>query len=575
MLYHAALREAGHDPAAHKVTLMLHTYLAETRDAAREIAREPMKDYLRSAAGLIKQYAWAFPAFKKPKGVETPMQLDLASLDADEMEGILDFAFQRYFDDSGLFGTIEDAKLRVEGLKAIGVTEIACLIDYGIATDTVLAGLRPLAEVLAATNAATGPAADDFSVAAQIVRHGVTHLQCTPSMARMLVTNPDSRAALRHLDHWMIGGEALPGALVDEIGRATGAHIENMYGPTETTIWSTTRTATPGDGITGIGTPIANTQVYVLDADRAPLPVGVAGELWIGGAGVARGYLGRDDLTAERFVPNPFADGRIYRTGDLVRWRPDGTLDFLGRADGQIKLRGYRIEPGEIEAAVDALPGIAQSVVVAREDVPGLVQLVAYVLAEGAPDEAALRAALTGTLPAHMVPARIVALEAFPLTPNRKIDRKALPLPVARAAPVAPRPAPVAATVPHGAPMADAERTIAAIWQRLLGVPHVARPDNFFDLGGHSLLAVQAHRDIRAALGGGLSITDIFRFPTLGALADRVGGTAAPVTQASRAPLRSVATAPGPATTGDDPRADLRRDAMARRREMRARRGAR
>ncbi len=584
-LYHAALRAAGHDPADHTVTLMLHTYLADTREAAREIAREPMKEYLRSAAGLIKQYAWAFPAFKKPAGVDSPMQLDLSSLEADEMEGILDFAYQRYFNDSGLFGTVEDAVARVEGLKEIGVSEIACLIDYGIATDTVLAGLRPLAEVLARTNVAAGPAVDDFSIAAQIVRHGVTHLQCTPSMARMLVTNPDSRAALKGLKHWMVGGEALPGSLVDEVGQATAAHIENMYGPTETTIWSTTRTARPGDGITGIGTPIANTQVYVLDGDRTPVPVGVAGELWIGGAGVARGYWQRPDLTAERFVDNPFADdrlasGRMYATGDLVRWRPDGTLDFLGRADGQIKLRGYRIEPGEIEAAVDALPGIAQSVVIAREDVPGLVQLVAYVVIDtdaGAPGEAALRTALAGGLPAHMVPSRIVPLAEFPLTPNKKVDRKALPAPVARAAARVVPPAAVVAAPVAADTGVDVEKTIAAIWSRLLGVSGIARSDNFFDLGGHSLLAVQAHRDIRAALGATtLGITDIFRFPTLGALADRAGGgppaVAAPkaVPSPRMAPRAGVANAP----TVPDAGADARQDMTARRRDMRARRVA-
>jgi natural product biosynthesis luciferase-like monooxygenase protein len=264
VLYHAALRAAGHEPANHKVTLMLHTFVGADREAVREIAREPMKDYLRSAAALIKQYAWAFPAFKKPAGVSNPMQLDLSALSDEEMDGVLEFAFRRYFEDSGLFGTVEDCVARVEALKRIGVDEIACLIDYGIPTSLVLDGLRPLAEVLARANAPTTVADDDFSIAAQIVRHGVTHLQCTPSMARMLIMNDEARAALGRVRRLMIGGEPLAGALVAELGRVTPARIENMYGPTETTIWSSTGPATADEAVVNIGTPIANTRLYVL-----------------------------------------------------------------------------------------------------------------------------------------------------------------------------------------------------------------------------------------------------------------------------------------------------------------------
>ena len=544
-IYHAALRAAGHDPADHTVTLMLHTFLADSRDQARDIAREPMKDYLRSAAALIKTYAWAFPAFKKPLGAATAMDIDLGSLTPEELEGILDFAFLRYFDDSGLFGTVQDAVARVEQLKAVGVDEVACLIDYGIPVATVLEGLKPLAQVLRQTSLTA--AADDYSIAAQINRHKVTHLQCTPSMARMLVTNDQSRIALARLQNLMIGGEALPGALVADLKAATPAQIENMYGPTETTIWSTTQTATGTDGVCGIGTPIANTQVYVLDDGLAPQPIGMAGELYIGGEGVARGYWRRDDLTAERFLPNPFAPGRIDRTGDLVRWRPDGGLDFLGRADHQVKLRGYRIELGEIEAAIDMIPGIRQAVVLAREDVPGLVQLVAYLTADIAIAEVALHEAMAAVLPAHMVPARFITLPAFPLTPNKKVDRKALPAPTARqTAPIAP------------SPSGTTEAQIAAIWSRLLGVTQINARDSFFELGGHSLLAVQAHRDIRDQLNAPqLSITDIFRYPTLGALAAKLDQGRAP--------------APPPPDPHDD-RAAARNDAMSRRRDMRARR---
>ncbi|WP_226780960.1 MupA/Atu3671 family FMN-dependent luciferase-like monooxygenase [Oceaniglobus trochenteri] len=547
-IYNDALREAGHDPADHKVTLMLHTYLADDRETAREVAREPMKAYLRSAAGLIKQYAWAFPAFKRPAGVTNPFEVDLGGLAEDEMEAILDFAFQRYFEDSGLFGTVEDAVARAEQLKRIGVDEIACLIDYGIAPEVVMEGLKPLAEALRLTNTATAPAEDDFSIAAQIRRHGVTHVQCTPSMARMIALNDDARQSLGRIRTLMIGGEALPGDLVKSLHGATRARILNMYGPTETTIWSTVQSVDDDPDIQPIGTPIANTQVYVLDPQGNPAPTGVAGELFIGGEGVTRGYWQRDALTAERFPDNPFHGGRMYRTGDLVRWRADGTLDFLGRSDHQVKIRGHRIELGEIEARLAEHPAVKQAVVVAR-DMGGDTRLVAYAIAPGF-DEAAMRAHLAA-LPDIMIPAHLVTLDQFPLTPNKKVDRNALP---------DPKPArPPRAANLGAAPDNPVQAAIAAVWSRILGVGDIRAEDNFFALGGHSLLAVQAHREIRAALDDvALSITDIFRFPTLGGLAAHLtkgqpGGDAAPE------------------RVDDSP---ARAETMSRRRAMRAGRGA-
>jgi hypothetical protein len=432
------------------------------------------------------------------------------------MEGVLEFAFRRYFEDSGLFGTVEDCVGRVEQLKRIGVDEIACLIDYGIPTPQVLEGLRPLAEVLARANAPTELANDDFSIAAQIVRHSVTHMQCTPSMARMLTMNDEARAALARVQQLMIGGEPLPGSLVAELQTITPARIENMYGPTETTIWSSTGPATSREAVVNIGTPIANTRLYVLDAALEPVPAGVPGELFVAGDGVARGYWKRADLTAERFIADPFAgQGQMYRTGDLVRRREDGRIDFLGRADNQVKLRGHRIELGEIEAAMESIPGVRQAVVVAREDPPLDRRLVGYVLLDRAGAEADMISALRGRLPDVMVPSQIVTLESFPLTPNKKVDRRALPAPVAADA----------RRRSAGEPAAsETEQRLAEIWSRILGVEHVGPRDNFFALGGHSLLAVQAHRDIRRSLAPTLGVTDIFRFPTLAALAAHVDG---------------------------------------------------
>lgn len=568
-IYHQALRENGHDPADFDVTLMLHTYLAEDRDTAREIAREPMKDYLRSAAGLIKQYAWAFPAFKRPEGVDNAFQLDLGVLNEEELEAILDFAFLRYFDDSGLFGTVADAMKRVEEVKKIGVTEIACLIDYGIGADTVLDGLRPVAEVVRRCNEGAKLDDGDFSVAAQILRHKVTHMQCTPSMARMFMMNDETRRSMGEMDHILIGGEALPGALVKDINAVSNASIQNMYGPTETTIWSTTAEAKPVDGTVSIGAPISNTSVYVLDEDHQPVPVGVPGELWIGGAGVARGYWKRPDLTNERFIKDPFSDdpnARIYATGDLVNWSAEGQLNYIGRTDFQVKVRGFRIELGEIEAAMDSRAEVKQSAVVVHQESEADTRLLGYFTATETLSESQFRSYLSERLPAHMVPSSLIQIDDMPLTPNKKIDRKAL-IELGGKSPDQP----IQSAQPEDTVTGDSgsiETSIASIWSSILGVRNLSGSDNFFDVGGHSLLAVQAHREIRENLSvPKLSITDIFRFPILRDLSNRVSelnGTKQ-ATQEAAAPQISEKA---------ESKSDLRSSAIERRRAMRARRKA-
>ena len=284
--------------------------------------------------------------------------------------------------------------------------EIACLIDFGVADDEVLASLVHLDELRARSNGARDnddvvPAAawcaapaTEHDLAAEIRRYGVTHLQCTPSMARLLLGDPEARAALPALRKLLLGGEAMPEALASEllVTLAPEAELHNMYGPTETTVWSATARVRAGAPLT-IGRPIANTHILILDRHGRPAPIGVAGELHIGGAGVARGYLGREDLTRERFVADRFASdpqARLYKTGDLARWRDDGQIEFLGRLDHQVKVSGYRIELGEIEAAIGRHPSVRSSVVVAREDTPGDKRLVAYVVPKeaGAPAEA-------------------------------------------------------------------------------------------------------------------------------------------------------------------------------------------
>jgi thioesterase domain-containing protein len=289
-----------------------------------------------------------------------------------------------------------------------------------------------------------------------------------------------------------------------------------MYGPTETTIYTTAHRCAPGVAeAPPIGRPVEGARAYVLDARGEPAPVGVPGELYVGGEGVARGYLDRPALTAERFVPDPFAGeggARVYRTGDRVRWRGDGTLEYLGRLDEQVKIRGFRIEPGEIEARLREHPAVRQAVVLAREDAPGEKRLVAYVVGEAAAD--ALRAHLDACLPAYMVPAAYVRLEALPLTSNGKLDRGALPAPDG------------AAYAVRGSepPRTMTEQVLAEIWSELLGVERVGRRDHFFDLGGHSLLAVRLVSRVREALNPAATVDDVFAHPTLWELAARLAG---------------------------------------------------
>ncbi len=387
------------------------------------------------------------------------------------------------------------------------------------------------------------------TIADEIARYGVTHLQMTPSLARMLTLDTRAYAALGSLKQMLLGGEAVPAALIHHLRQVFKGEIHNMYGPTETTIWSTTcRVEDVGSNVS-IGKPIVNTQIYLLDADLNPVPFGEIGELFIGGDGVARGYWQRPELTAERFLAIPaLGPGRIYRTGDLARFLPDGSIDFLGRADYQIKLRGHRIEPGEIEALLEKCAGIRQAVVVLREDREGDKRLVAYLVAETKDSAAAsraagdLRTAAGSKLPDYMVPSAFVYLDELPLTGNGKIDRKSLlKLP-------APNLASAASHNPESA--SEMERVVAKAWQQALGIPAVGLTDNFFDLGAHSLTVAEAHAKLQEALGREISLLDLFQFTTVSALAAHLdaqsatqfSGTQAAATQLSeRAARRRMA----------------------------------
>jgi amino acid adenylation domain-containing protein len=339
---------------------------------------------------------------------------------------------------------------------------------------------------------------DGRALAALLERSRATVMQATPTTWRLLVDSGwggDPRLKM------LCGGEALPRDLAQAL-LARGGELWNMYGPTETTIWSAVERVQHGDGPVPIGGPIANTKLYVVDAVGGLAPLGVLGELWIGGDGVARGYRERPELTAERFVPDPFDEGgRAYRTGDVARLRGDGRVEFFGRADAQVKVRGFRVELGEIEQAVLAHPGVREAVCIVREDTPGDRRLVAYMVSDGdAPSAGELRSLLARTLPDYMIPSAYVALERLPLTPNRKVDRKALP------APDGSRPDIGRDYTPPATPT---EQAIAQIWQDLLAVEAAGRDDNFFDLGGHSLLAVECVARMESELNYQISAREL------------------------------------------------------------------
>ncbi|HKS26464.1 MAG TPA: amino acid adenylation domain-containing protein, partial [Pyrinomonadaceae bacterium] len=360
-----------------------------------------------------------------------------------------------------------------------------------------------------------------------IREHGVTRLQVVPTLLQALLQE-ESFSGCGSLKRVFCGGEALPKELLTKFFETLpDTELLNLYGPTETTIevtyWhcerDTDRSSVP------IGRAIANTQLYILDNHLQPVPIGVAGHLHIGGASLGRGYFNRPELTADRFIPNPFSvepGTRLYRTGDLARYLPDGSIEYMGRSDHQVKLRGYRIELGEIEAALSEYPLVRQCVVIVREDVPGDKRLVAYLVPEASEDELegqSVRRFLQQQLPEYMIPQSFVILEALPLSPSGKLDRRALPAPEQGRL----------SEESYVAPRSKLEEVLCSIWAEVLKVERVGVEDNFFDLGGHSLLATQVINRVRESFQAEeLPLRKLFEEPTVAALAvcvaEEVGG---------------------------------------------------
>ncbi|WP_055557518.1 non-ribosomal peptide synthetase, partial [Streptomyces sp. NBRC 110028] len=412
--------------------------------------------------------------------------------------------------------------------------------DVWTAVTTIAFDIAALELYLPLTRGATLVLADQDTVrdpqalAELITTTGTTVMQATPSLWHALCEQqPQAVRGLR----MAVGGEALPSALAATM-RELGAEAVNLYGPTETTIWSTAARLERRPGAPAIGRPIANTRIYVLDAALRPVPTGVAGDLYIGGAGLAHGYQGRPGLTAERFVADPWSGepgARLYRTGDVARWAADGNLEFLGRGDHQVKVRGFRIELGEIETVLERHADVAKAVVVAKEIRPGDVRLLAYTVpaAGRRPEPSRLREHVAATLPDYMVPAVVVPLAELPLTPNGKADRAALPVPA------------LAPATARRAPRVAREEQLHDLFCEVLGVDRIGIDDSFFDLGGHSLLATRLVSRVRAVLDGEVSVRTLFEAPTVAALAQRLGGP-----PAGSAPRRADHDGPLPLSYG-------------------------
>ena len=374
--------------------------------------------------------------------------------------------------------------------------------------------LKPLVQLLSGRTLVVIPQAarlDANLFLRYACQHRIEAIDCTPTHLDALIkegildetSNPSLKLAV-------LGGEAINGAMWKTLQASRWLRFYNVYGPTECTVNATHCALHEAGESPIIGRPIANTRIYILDPQGAPVPIGVAGELYIGGVGVARGYLNRGELTAERFLKDPFPDApsaRMYKTGDLARWLPDGTIEYLGRNDFQVKIRGFRIELGEIEAKLAACAGVREAVVLAREDSPGDKRLVAYFTAVAGAHVSTegLRSELRAQLPDYMVPSVFVMLDAFALTANGKLDRKALPMPDSDALD----------RREYEAPHTSNEVAIAEIWQQLLGVVRVGRHDNFFELGGHSLLATRMVSALRQQFDLEIPLREVFNLQTV------------------------------------------------------------
>lgn len=375
----------------------------------------------------------------------------------------------------------------------------------------VLETLLPLTKGMTVVVAGEEEQRDHKRLRKAIIRNNVEMLQMTPSRLQLMVSDGNGILQIDSIKELMVGGEAFPQRLLEKVREQFRGRIYNMYGPTETTVWSTVKELTGSQEVT-IGKPIANTQVYILDKYQKVVPVGVEGELYISGDGLARGYLNRSELTREKFVSNPFIPGaKMYRTGDMARWLPDGEIEFVGRTDYQVKIRGFRIELAEIEACLLEHEEIREAVVNVKGD--GLDRFIcAYIVPSGEIDVISLRRFLTRKLPSYMIPQYFIKMDKLPLTSNHKIDRYLLPEPDIEES----------TGNEYAAPQTEIQTRVLEIWQSVLGRERIGIKDNFFDIGGNSISLIHMHNQLDKIYPGAVKITDIFGHPTILKISDLI-----------------------------------------------------
>jgi natural product biosynthesis luciferase-like monooxygenase protein len=497
-LYRAARKQHGHQGPG-KVAIMLHTYIGNEIEEVEKLVEQPFTDYLKSSIGLSK-------ILTEEAGIREE------DISEEKKKTIIRNAFLRYYKTGSLIGTKNSCSETIQRLKAIGVDEIACLVDFGMEQNEVMRGLGKLQQLKQL-----------FS--RQSRRHQpVTIMQSTPSFIKLARESDGSKKFLQSLRVLLLGGEPVPVSLVKELQADGCGEMYNMYGPTETTIWSCIHQFENTPEKVLIGKPIANTQIYILDKALQLVPAGTSGDLYIGGRGLSRGYWKREALTAERFIENPFIKGeKMYKTGDIARWRADGTIEMLGREDHQVKIRGYRVEPGEIETQLMSFQGIKEAVVLAK-DKDGIKVLVAYYTAGTIIDTTKLRRHLGSRLPDYMIPSYFMHLDKMPLTPNGKTDRKALPEPD------------VKPEDNYEAPSSNVEEDLVDVWSDVLKIEkgRISVTADFFKLGGHSLNAMVLVNRVEKKFGRNIPLKMFYNISTvreIGKYIDAFSGREASVLQ--------------------------------------------
>ncbi|MCM3291599.1 LLM class flavin-dependent oxidoreductase [Paenibacillus sp. MER 180] len=492
-LYHKALIEHGHNPKDHKISLMMHTFVGESNEQVRAIAYEPVKRYLQSSANLIKKMEHV--AYSNPSGEEMEQMRWNRAADV-------------YFEQNGLLGDVAHCTNIVRELKAIGVNEICCLIDFGIEKEQIIEHLEHLNLLRQKCIVQKEP----YSLEELIHKHDVTIMQCTPSLMEIVLSGMNRSVSRSSLKTVLLGGERLSVHLKDRIyERFSTINVYNMYGPTETTVWSSVQAIDSKDSTILVGKPVANTQFYIVDSNLNLLPIGVVGELCIGGMGVATGYLNNIELTNSKFINlkmNNEGYTKVYRTGDLARFHACGSIELLGRSDNQVKIRGHRIESGEIENVLlryEAIEKAVVTIIYDEQEQPILSAFIVLQQGDARKDKKEIIEFLSERLPGAFVPTHLVYVDKLPLLSSGKIDMAAL------------KKWDFAEEMDclNNRPRTATESKLEQIWCEILNRKQLDIYDNFFIIGGHSLLAIRLVNRINEVFKVGVSMRTIFEAPTI------------------------------------------------------------